>query len=200
MAVPKDEQREKARKFLRSFAPRDDWLVLDTETTGPDPEVDEVVEVAIVDAFGRTVLERLIQPKTSITEGAQEIHGIGPDRVANAPHMDVLRPTLGNILRHETVLIYNRGFDGPILENSFEKRGVAVSWKTWDLRCVMEAFAMGFGEWDEEYGSYSWVKLTEAASRRGIDTGDVAVHRAHGDAEITRRLVRSFEQQPEPAA
>jgi len=198
--MDKETKRRKARAFLREFSTRDDWFVLDTETTGPDEGSDEVVEVAVLDAEGLAVTETLVKPTCEISEGAKEVHGIGPEDVEGAPTMKALSSTLTAILRRETVLIYNRAFDGPILENSFQRRGVAVDREAWDLRCVMEAYAMAEGEWSDEYGSYRWVKLSEACEEQGVSLSNVDLHSAAGDAELTRRLVRSFEPEPEPTS
>lgn len=200
MPLSKEEKRKKARKFLRVFSTRSDWFVLDTETTGPEPDEDEIVEVSVLDAEGREVLGTLVNPTCEISSGAEQVHGIGESDVFGAPTMDALYPTLGTILRTETVLIYNRAFDGPVMENAFRARGIEVDWEDWDLRCVMEAYAMGFGEWDDYHGSYSWVKLETACKQRNVSFEDTTLHRAKGDAELTRRLVRSFAEKPEPTA
>lgn len=199
--MDKETKRRKARAFLREFSTRDDWFVLDTETTGPDEGTDEVVEVAVLDADGLAVTETLVNPSCEISEGAKQVHGIGPEDVGNAPTMKDLCFTLRPFLRRETVLIYNRSFDGPILENSFQRRGVTVDREAWDLRCVMKAYAMAEGAWSEEYGSYRWVKLRDACEERDVSLSGLELHSAAGDAELTRRLVRSFadESEPEPA-
>lgn len=188
--MTKETKRRKARQFLREFAHRDDWLVLDTETTGPDRGSDEPVEIAVLKADGTVVFDTLVEPVCEINEEAQNVHGISPEDVKGEPTMADL-PLLAEVLRNETVLIYNRGFDGPILRNGFVRRGAEVDRSEWDLRCVMKAYAMAFGTWSVKHGSYSWVKLEEACNERGIDTSDVQLHRAKGDTELTRRLVRS---------
>lgn len=192
MGLTKEEKRRKARLFLSNFATRDNWLVLDTETTGPDAEDDEIVEIGLITSQGETVFDSLVKPKGEISEGAQEVHGIGPEDVADAPPITEIGQKLRGLLITQTVLIYNRAFDGPIIENSFRRRGVEVDWTDWDLRCVMEAYAMGYGEWDDYHESYSWVKLEQACRDRDVTFAGTDLHRAAGDAELTRRLVRSF--------
>jgi len=199
--MDKETKRRKARKFLRSFSTFDRWLVVDTETTGADDETDDIVEVAVLTAGGAPLVDSLVQPYNSISEGAQDVHGIGPEDVKDAPTMDELL-VLDFLFSAFPILIYNRGFDGPILRNAFRYRDVDVDPEKWDLRCVMKAYAMAEGEWDDYHGSFSWVKLEEAAREQGVSTDGIDLHRAGGDAELTRRLVRSFadEREPEPAA
>lgn len=191
MALTKEQKRTKAREFLRAFANRGNWLVVDTETTGPDEEQDELCEIAVLTSEGSPLIDQLVRPKREISEGAQDVHGITPEDVEGAPDMSELK-VVDWLFRNFPVLIYNRAFDGPIIENSFERRGVEVDREKWDLRCVMEAYAMAFGEWSDYHGSYSWVKLEQACENQSIPFDGVDLHRAAGDAELTRRLVRSF--------
>ncbi|PQQ37227.1 hypothetical protein C6H68_14210 [Photorhabdus luminescens] len=59
-------------------------VYLDTETTGFEPSYDELLEIAIVDDQGVTLLNTLLKPLV-LTEWqeAQYIHGITPTMVAN---------------------------------------------------------------------------------------------------------------------
>lgn len=197
--VSKDEQRRKAREFLRTFARRCDWVVVDTETTGASQQTDDICELSILTADGYPLIDSLVKPYNEISEGAQNVHGIAPEDVAGAPTMGDFQ-FVDTLFQRVPVLIYNRDFDGAVIANSFRYSGIEVDRDRWDLRCVMEAFAMGYGEWDDYHGSYSWVKLEEAVRRRDIETDDVTLHRAKGDAELTRRLVRSFEKEAKEAA
>jgi len=181
----------RAKAFLRRFAGRNDWVVVDTETTGPDPHSDEVVEISVLSAEGDVLVDRLVKPGCEINEQATEVHGIGPDDVEDAPPIDTLTEVLW-LFRHHPVLIYNVDFDLPIIRRSYGLRGTILDEDDVDARCVMKAYAMAEGEWSPKHESFSWVKLEEAAEAEGVSTDGVRLHRAGGDAEITRRLVKSF--------
>jgi len=198
MSIPKEEKRKRAREFLYEFSARIDWFVLDTETTGPDRDEDEIVEIAVLDSEGSEIIDCLVRPTCEISDGAKEVHGIGAQKLKGCPSMKHLHPNLTSLLCRETVLIYNRSFDGPVIENSFSARSIRINSNDWDLRCVMEAYAMAEGEWSDEYDSFSWVSLEQACRERGVSFEGTDLHRAAGDAELTRRLVRSFSDEHEP--
>ncbi|MCS3661787.1 3'-5' exonuclease [Salinibacter ruber] len=192
MNLSKQERRDNAQQFLQAFSNRRDWLVLDTETTGQDPGEDEVVEIAVLTARGEVLVDKLVRPKTQIDEAASEVHGIYWDDVERKPHITGIRE-LPFLLTGHPVLVYNKDFDMPIIRNSILNAGGEPMAQFWDPRCVMKAYAMACGDWNEQYGSYSWVSLEGACIDQGIEIGeDIELHRARGDAELTRRLVHSF--------
>lgn len=193
MNLSKQERRQGAKQFLNNFSNRTDWLVLDTETTGQDPHEDEVVEISVLTARGDVLVDKLVRPQTEIDEAASEVHGIYWDDVEKQPQISGIRE-LPFLLTGHPILVYNKDFDIPIIRRSLQAAGVDPMDDLWDPRCVMKAYAMACGDWNEQYGSYSWVSLEGACKDRGIEIGeDIELHRARGDAELTRRLVRSFQ-------
>lgn len=192
MTMDKDDQRLAARQFLATFAQKPGWVTLDTETTGPNPEEDEVIQVGIVNDRGDLMANRLFQPTCEINDGATDVHGYTMDDLEGAATIDEA-VGLEWLLRQVPVLIYNADFDVPILVNSFRQRGVDVDPDQWDTRCVMNAYAMAEGQWNAQRQSFDWVSLEDAAHERNVavPTED-ALHDAVVDADVTRRIVKSF--------
>lgn len=188
----KEEQHESAKTFFQRFSVREDWLVLDTETTGPDENEDEIVEIAILTATGYRLVDVIVSPSVPIKEGAAEVHGITNEDVESKPHLSAF-PQIPWLLKHHPLLIYNKDFDIPIIENSLKQWGFDPEVDDWTALCVMEAYAAACGSWDEHHESYTWVKLEKAVEEQGIPTDGIQLHRAAGDAELTRRLVKSFQ-------
>jgi hypothetical protein len=62
------------------------WRILDTETTGLDDR-DRIVEIAVVDLAGTSLLNTLIKPTGEwfMSPGAEAVHGITPDELEEAP-------------------------------------------------------------------------------------------------------------------
>jgi Exonuclease len=63
---------------------RDDWVVVDVETTGIS-EHSEIVEIAIVGPSGAVLLNQRVLPKGRIPSGAAQVHGITRQALKDCP-------------------------------------------------------------------------------------------------------------------
>ncbi len=87
-------------------------LFLDTETTGFSRGFgDTVIEVAIVDGDGRTLLDTLIDPELFIPRQITALTGIDDDMVHGKPTFKEVWPEIRKIVSGERVVIYNAKFD-----------------------------------------------------------------------------------------
>ncbi len=59
-------------------------IFLDTETTGLDSSA-EIIEIAVVDSGGTTLMNSLVRPLNPIPREASRIHGITEEMTRNAP-------------------------------------------------------------------------------------------------------------------
>jgi DNA polymerase III epsilon subunit-like protein len=148
-------------------------LFLDTETTGLSPTAgDAVVEIAIVDADGRAVLNTLVDPGRTIPWQATSVHGITNEMVRGQPTLTQLMPQIRKIISKEIVVIYNSSFDAPFFPGRLTE---AVS-----VECAMRRFTL-------ETGGGRWKKLDIAAKTVGHRwTGNA--HRALADALACRSV------------
>ena len=181
-------------------------LFLDTETTGLG-EGSEICEIAILDLAGQPLINTLVKTNRPIPEEATAIHGITNEMIRNAPTFSQIFPKLDEILQGRCVLVYNARFDEEMLANTatlsntlgvLHEQAVFPSW--WHSReiepgqyksnwhCAMRLYAAYFGEWGVRRGGYRWQKLSHAAAQCEIQLPQ-EIHRAHADAELTRRLV-----------
>ncbi|HFJ9374854.1 TPA: 3'-5' exonuclease [Bacillus nitratireducens] len=77
-----EEQRESCKNKINNISNnKNKYVVLDTQTTGLS-ENDEIVEIAITDLDGKTLLNTLIKPTISISNDATTLHGITNETVA----------------------------------------------------------------------------------------------------------------------
>lgn len=148
-------------------------VFVDTETTGLNQDgADEVLEIAIVDADGTTLLNTLVRPaQNTAWPNAQVIHGITPQDVANAPTWNALLPKIAAICAGKTVVFYNSPFD-----TSFFPKGFFPS-----VACAMHRYS------ELSPKCKAWFKLSDAATESGYaSTG--TTHRALEDALACRHI------------
>lgn len=147
-------------------------LFLDTEATGFSPATgDRIVEVAIIDESGRTLLDTLVDPQRAIPAAARNVHGISDAMVRGAPTLERLMPDIRRIVSGNHVVIYNSTFDAPFFP---ERLGFASQ-----VSCAMRRFA--------DLQSGRWSKLEEAARHVGHQwTGQA--HRALADTLACRSV------------
>lgn len=103
-------------------------VTLDLETTGTDPQVDRVVEIALVFAAPGTepiTWASRVNPGVPIPPRASEIHGIWDWDVQDQPTFKDLVPQLqARLSSVPAVSGYNaRRFDLPLLRKEFERAG-----------------------------------------------------------------------------
>lgn len=131
------------------------YVILDTETTGLNEA--EIVEIAIIDLDGKTLLNTLVKPTIPIPPEVIEIHGITNEMVADSPFFPEVYSTIVEVLK--TVLIWNRQFDISIL-NYCRNIHKLPSFKLSDRsECLMEIHAQWYGEWSTYWHKYKWQPL-----------------------------------------
>lgn len=160
-------------------------LYLDTETTGLSPRTgDTIVEVAIVDSEGRTVIDTLVNPGQSIPWRASQVHGINDSMVRGKPTLDQLMPRILQALTNQTVVIYNAPFDAPFFPGQLKEAR--------SVECAMRRFT-------EALGGGKWRKLDVAAQHVG-HTWTGTAHRALADTLACRSVWSWLEQQSRGSA
>ncbi len=166
------------------------WLVIDTETTGPDPATCAVVELGAVRfEAGQPVRRRgtLINPGCPIPEEASAIHGITDAHVASAPRLeDVAERFLTHVQAADIIVGYNLyHYDAPVLAR--------LIGRAWDDavadKPLIDPLALvrmdHVGRWWKGKGRH---KLTAVCERFGIEAPGKA-HRASADCLMTGRLL-----------
>ena len=100
-------------KWARKQLTRNNWAILDTETTGLYNG--KIVENTIISNIGEPLLNTLIKPTIPIPAKAVSVHGITDDIVANVKTFPEIYPQIVEISRNNQILIYNANFDMGIL-------------------------------------------------------------------------------------
>ena len=152
-----ESDRVAAVLWARDILAKDDWVILDTETTGLCNA--EVVEISIINHLAEPVLDTLVKPTISIPSDAVAIHGISDEMVADAPTFPEVYPRIVEALENKRVLIYNSNFDVQILaycRRLHNLEGLRLKKRS---ECIMEWYAQWEGVWSEYYKDYKWHPL-----------------------------------------
>ena len=154
-------------------------LVFDTETTGLEPAIDEILQITILDGYGSTLFNSYIKPNHHKRwPGAKKVNHISYEMVKNAPTFKEVRSQIQDIFnKAELVVGYNVNFD----INFVEAAGIIVSGKKFD---VMTAFSSFYS--DVENAVYKWHTLTVCADYFGYSFN------AHDSAEDAAATLYCF--------
>lgn len=156
MSLEIEGARQSAELWARDRLAHPDWLILDSETTGLRGS--EVVNIGILSARGKVLLDVLVHPTGAIPLRVQQIHGITPEDVADAVSFPILYPVLAALVSGKRILIYNAEFDTGILAGECDRHQLApLPWAS--TQCVMLQYAAWYGEWDEYHGDFRRQKL-----------------------------------------
>ena len=184
-----------SKAYLASFIKKlsgSPFLVLDTETTGLGKA--EIVQIAIINSEGETLLDELVKPVHPIPARASAIHKITDEKVAAAPLWTEVSRKVVDIITNQSVVIYNRDFDLNMLYSTdkFSDKPILYGWDeiAKDYFCAMKAFAVHNGEWNNYRRSYAWKPLSQAAKIMKVPV--VNAHSALGDCRMTLGVVKAM--------
>lgn len=166
----------------------------DTETTGLDPTMDEVISIGIVDCTGQVLFDSLIRPSNLAAlsaTNASEVNGITADMLTDAPTFPEVYGELKAFLDGRFWLGYNIAFDAKMLDATCLRYDLAplLSVGQHDATPFVADFV---GQWDEGKGGYKYLKLTEAAERFGMF--ELEAHHAAADALATWQVVKRMSE------
>ena len=109
----------------------DDYIVLDTETTGLADEngLPDIVTLGITVVRNGEIAESVefkTRPQKRISEEAQSIHGITNEQAAEFKSLDSQWSQMAEYLNDQLIVIHNASFDWPILLDHVVRHGLAM--------------------------------------------------------------------------
>ena len=161
---------------------------IDTETTGKDPAVDRVIEIAAVVFKNGEVVSRhrwLVNPGMPIPKESFDVHGIGDEAVKDAPPFAAVAAEILTVLEGKIPLAYNAEFDRAFIVEELGRAGIA--------RAAMPPATRRGIEWldplvwaRELHQEEKSRSLGDVAARLGIalDKAHSAVHDAEAAAHV----------------
>jgi DNA polymerase-3 subunit epsilon len=152
--------------------------IVDVETTGLDPEIDHVIELAVI-LPGEGTVESLIRPRIDIFPSG--VHGITPSVVRTAPRFEEIAHSLLSILRGRVIVAHNAAFDIAFLEAELRRANLSLG--AAPVICTVEmARSLELGHESRS--------LAYACERHEIPLLDP--HTARGDAAAACALIAAY--------
>jgi len=173
---------ESVLDFVAKVKAGDEFVVVDTETTGTDPKTADLVEIAAIRIKAGTIVDRwstLVNPGRSIV--GNQMHGITDKDVKGAPSPKEAAETFIAFAGHATIVGHSVGFDLGFIE---EARGDGYRFASDRYLDTLVLAREAYPGWGESY------KLTDLARFFGVELENN--HRALPDAEATARLLLVF--------
>ncbi|MFE3557337.1 3'-5' exonuclease [Streptomyces sp. NPDC059193] len=156
------------RTWSRDRAQASDWarrtladprtVLIDLETTGLTTPY--AVQIAAIDAYGRTIIDTLVQPQEPIEDGAIAVHGVTMEMVREAPIYAAILPRLADALTGRHCVAYNSAFDRECLARETARATAAghpqasALWQSLTWADAMEPYAAWRGLWHAGRGTY----------------------------------------------
>ncbi len=158
-------------------------IVLDTETTGLDPESGHrVIEIGCVEIANRRVTDRryhqYINPEREIDPGAFEVHGLSSEMLATKPKFADVAQEFLEFVRGAELIIHNAPFDVGFLDHELDRFGDA--WGSLNDYCeVVDTLVMARALHPGQRNS-----LDALCRRYEVDNTGRELHGALLDAEL----------------
>jgi DNA polymerase-3 subunit epsilon len=157
-------------------------IVLDTETTGLEPEQNHrIIEIGCVEMIDRRLTGRnfhqYLQPDREIDAGAIEVHGITNEFLADKPHFADVAADFLDYVRGAELIIHNAPFDVGFLNHELRLMGDQL--QVDDLCAVTDTLVMAKRMHPGQRNS-----LDALCKRYDIDNSHRELHGALLDAEI----------------
>jgi DNA polymerase III alpha subunit (gram-positive type) len=169
-------------------------VIFDVETTGLDPEHDEILQFSAINENGKVLLNTYIKPTHhSEWNDAKSVNRISPDMVADCKVIQEILPDIQAIFDNCSELIaYNFDFDFAFLINAGIKFKPDIV-----ISDPMIDFAKIYGEWNIYYNNYTYKKLTIAASYYGYNFDELA-HDSLEDVKATLVVYNALKKKLPP--
>jgi DNA polymerase-3 subunit epsilon len=157
-------------------------IILDTETTGLDPnQGHRVIELAAVELVNRRLtgnhFHRYVNPERDIDAGAMQVHGITPEFLQDKPRFAGVAQDFVEFIRGAELVIHNAPFDVGFLDTELRLLGMEPlsAWCSGVTDTLAMAKALHPGQRNN---------LDALCKRYGVDNAARTLHGALLDCEL----------------
>ncbi len=160
------------------------FVVFDLETTGLDPERDDMVQIGAVRVVNGRIVEgerfdTLVNPGRPIPPGSTKVHGISDDMVASAPDIDEATRRFHAFAGGSVLVAHNAPFDLAFLKRYGARLGLAFDHPVLDTVLLSAVL----------FGGSATHTLDALAESLDVDIADAVRHTAIGDALATAQVL-----------
>jgi len=157
-------------------------IILDTETTGIDPEAGHnVIEIGCVEMVRRRLTgntwHQYIKPDREVEAEAIEVHGITNEFLEDKPRFAELAGEFLEFIRGAELIIHNAAFDIGFLNTELARNGITE--RVDDICTVTDTLMLARKKYPGQRNS-----LDALCRRYGIDNSHRELHGALLDSEI----------------
>ena len=167
-------------EFVKKYSEQE-FVVVDTETTGRDPKIADLIEIGAVRVRRGEIVDRF---STFVSPGRDifgvQMHGITDADVANAPLAKDAAQKLLAFVGGAPIVGHNIGFDIGFLDRALEESGKFIAGGYFDTLVIAR----------EGYPDLESYKLGDDAKFFGINV--TTAHRGLADAETTAAVLAKF--------
>lgn len=117
--------------------------VLDTETTGLRGYA---CEVSVYDGSA-FLIDTLVNPGVPIEAGAQNVHGLSAEKLADAPPFGEIWEQLDKIIAARRIIVWNADFDSAVIRREIMRLRVAMPSLRWE--CAMRHYSDWYDDMDD---------------------------------------------------
>ncbi len=155
-------------------------IVLDTETTGLDPEAgDRIVEIGAIELKGHmptgNTYHQYINPERAMPKEAFEVHGLGDDFLADKPVFKIIAQEFTGFIGDAKLVIHNAAFDMKFINAELKWAGLPqIEWER-----AVDTLSIARKKFPGAPAS-----LDALCRRYGIDNSARTLHGALLDSEI----------------
>jgi DNA polymerase-3 subunit alpha (Gram-positive type) len=96
-------------------------VALDIETTGLNPQIDRIIEIALLKFKNSQIVEKFVQLVNPEIEKFHSISGIKSEDVKYAPKFKEIVKDIYDFIKGKIILCHNANFDIPFLKKEFER-------------------------------------------------------------------------------
>jgi hypothetical protein len=173
------------------LANSDDYLIVDTETTGLK-HTDVIVHFAVMNLYGYMLIDTLLKPtqKKRMPQEAGNIHGIGMKDLKTAPYFERVLQDFLLYAEGKTILIYNAEFHSRMIEQTYYEDGIAeLDISSLRYECIQEQY--------QNFHNRAYLAMP---GRDNTGKGDCEAALRVITLMATAELVEIVEEEPEPVA